>query len=147
MAPRLSADAKFAIETCLLQADGTPNFVEIATAHNPSPPSVRYIYERMRQRSIKGSTFTPDIIGRPTKLTAEMEQGVGLLVTKAPYLYQDEIVEFIDDTYNIRVDRSTVSRILSRLKLIRKHLQPIPRERNERLRQNWRFQLRNYVTE
>ena len=52
------------------------------------------------------------ITRRPWSITKEIEVVVQLMIEWAPYLYQDEIADFIHEAYDIRVTLSMVYRLL-----------------------------------
>jgi transposase/arginine repressor len=143
MAPHLSADAKAAIETSLRRNLERPDFNAITAAHKTTNWTVREIYRKMRERALFGSTITSDKIGRPRALTLMMEESVIYLVSKTPWVYQEEICEFLREAYHVEVHKSTISRLLARLKVTRKKLVVQARERDQELRAYWQWQLRN----
>jgi arginine repressor len=51
-----------------------------------------------------------------------MEQAVRCLLAKMPWLYQDEIAEFLLEAFGVMVDRSTISRLLKHINITRKKL-------------------------
>ena len=75
---------------------------------------------------------------RPCPLvTIEIEEIVMYLVGIVPIIYQDEIAEFIYDSYAIRVSQSIVLRLLKNLNLIYKYLSVQPKQRNQELRSDY----------
>ena len=106
----------------------------IATAFSMTAKTVRLIYKRMKERELLGTTMIPDILGRPWSITTEIEEVVTYLIAKVPYIYQDEIADFLYNVYEIRVSQLIVLRLLQRIELTRKQLSVQPKERNSELR-------------
>ena len=70
-----------------------------------------------------------------------MEQAVRHLLAEMPWLYQDEIVEFLLEAFGITIDRSSISRLLRRINITWKKLAIIATQRNKELRTQWRDDL------
>jgi arginine repressor len=70
-----------------------------------------------------------------------MEQAVRYLLAEIPWLYQDEIAEFLLEAFGVTVDRSTISRLLKHINITRKKLTITAAQRNEELRTQWRDDL------
>ena len=109
---RLPADVKESIRACLRRAPKKPDYQAIATAFSTTAKIVRVIYMKIKQVELLGTTTRTKTLGRPPIITIEMEEAVTYLIATIPYIYQDEVAEFIYDSYNIQVSQSIVSRLL-----------------------------------
>ena len=56
---------------------------------------------------------------------------------ESPWTYQDEIVEFLYEVFDITVDRITISKTLKYMDMTRKKLIVVAGQRNEELRIQW----------
>jgi arginine repressor len=63
-----------------------------------------------------------------------MEQAIKLLLDAQPWLYQDEIRDFLLESYDITVDQSIVLKALKRIEVTRKRLKVVAAQRNDELR-------------
>jgi hypothetical protein len=134
----LTNDVKEAIRICLRRnTDQKPDLKAIATAFETIHKTVWLIYKKMKEIELFSTTSTRDTPGRPPSLSREIEEAVGYLIAKVPYLYQDEIVDFIRNGYSIEVYQFTVSRLLKRMNTTRKRLAVIAKERNHILREDY----------
>ena len=106
--------------------------------------SVVYIYKKIRKARIIGVPEIAETPRRPRSITVDMEIAVTTLLDRAPYLYQDEIADFIWESYEVRVTQSTVCRLLKRIGITRKTIQRVLKEHNQDLRSHYQFQLRRF---
>ena len=68
--------------------------------------------------------------GQRRVITKEIDTAIFHLLNKFPWFYQDEIIKFLAEVFNIDVDRSTVARALQRIKFTRKKLYIKAAQRN-----------------
>ena len=67
----------------------------------------------------------------------KMELVIRVLLDERPWIYQDEIAEFLLEVFDITVHQSTISRTLKRIHITRKKLTVVAAQRNEELRIQW----------
>ena len=63
-----------------------------------------------------------------------MELAIRVLLDERPWIYQDEIAEFLLEVFDITVHQLTISRTLKRINITRKKLTVTVIQRNEELR-------------
>jgi transposase len=85
--------------------------------------------------------------GAQSIITPRMEVAIKLLLDQEPWLYQDEIADFILEAYDVFVDQSTVSRALKRIEVTRKRLKVLAAQRNQELRDQWQLNLLYFSAE
>jgi transposase len=73
-----------------------------------------------------------------------MDAAIYHLLNKFPWFYQDEIVEFLAEVFDIDVSRGTVCNALTRIKFTRKRLRIEAAQRNQELRTAWQDTLQYY---
>ena len=109
----------------------------ITDTHNTTFRAVKGIYERMREISVHGRCITPSQRGPVPSLSPLIEEGIAYLVAKKPWVYQDEIRDFIDNCYGVSVHRTTISRVLAKMKITHKKLHETAAQRDPELRDHW----------
>jgi len=80
-------------------------------------------------------------------ITAQIDASIYQLLNAYPWFYQDEIADFLYETYDIEVSQNTISRALARIKLKRKKLQVEAAQRNDELRTAWRASLEQFTAD
>jgi transposase len=85
--------------------------------------------------------------GQKRVITWKMEQAVKALLDERPWLYLDEIKDFLLDMFDVDVDLSTVSRTIKRIKITRKKLRVEAAQRNPELRTQWQDNLQFFTAE
>ena len=58
---------------------------------------------KIKQVELLGTTTRTKTLGWLPIITIEIEEVVTYLIIMIPYIYQDEVAEFIYDSYNIQV--------------------------------------------
>lgn len=139
----LSATAKDRITHHILS--GLSNEAVANTEH----VSLRTVYNICTNLKTYGSHTAPPLVkrGRPCLITAPMEAGLRVFLEAKPWSYQDEIVEYLFDHWDVLIDRSTLSKSLKRMKISRKRLQRIALERNETCRHAYQLQVSQYTAD
>jgi hypothetical protein len=74
---------------------------------------------QMVSPSLLGGYFTnlSKKVGRPRPIQTAAEQSLLEYIARCPWIYQDKIVLFLKEEWDIRVNRNTVSQLLQRNKL------------------------------
>jgi hypothetical protein len=78
---------------------------------------------------------------RPRPIHAAAEQSLLEYIAQCPWIYQDEMVLFLKEEWDIKVNRSTVSQLLQRNKLRNKKGQRIRHTQSQALRVAWQAQM------
>jgi transposase len=104
---------------------------------------------QMVSPSLLGGYFTnlSKKAGRPRPIHAAAEQSLLEYIARCPWIYQDEMVLFLEEEWDIRVNRSTVSRLLQRNKLRNKKGQRIGHTQSQALRVAWQAQMHDISAE
>jgi transposase len=109
----------------------TPTYIQqLATNHNTT---IQTIY-RYQKRVRRGLPPARPLGGTPRSITYKMEFVIRVLLDERPWIYQDEITEFLLEVFDITVHQSTISRTLKRIHITRKKLTVMAVQRNEELR-------------
>jgi len=95
--------------------------------------TIQTIYTH-RRRIATGRPVARPIGGARRIITFRIEQAIRHLLAEIPWLYQDEITEFLLEAFGVTVDQSTISRLLKRISITRKKLTITAAQRNEELR-------------
>jgi transposase len=95
--------------------------------------TIQTIYTH-RRRIASGRPIARRTGGPRRIITFRIEQAVRYLLAEMPWLYQDEITEFLLEAFGVIVDRSTISRLLKHINITRKKLTITAAQRNEELR-------------
>jgi transposase len=100
----------------------------IAVAASCSDRSVRTIRANIR---CFGSTKAPfNGVGRPRRITPAMLDALREKLLEKPGMYQDELVVFLYDEFDVLVNVSAVSRALKSIGWTKKASRQIAKERN-----------------
>jgi transposase len=75
--------------------------------------------------------------GRPAKLHVAAQEAIIEFLEENPMARQDEMVQFLEDEYEIHCDRTSISRILKKLKITKRKTSPIHPDRDDQLRARW----------
>ena len=95
-----------------------------------------------------GSHTAPAVAKRGSlAIAGAIATGLRVYIESRPWAYQDEMIEYLFDDWNIIVDQSTVSRALSRMKISRNMLKRIAAERNQTCRDHYQLQLSQYTAD
>jgi transposase len=146
MAPRLSAFVVERIEDALTCPGITIDFDYIKEIASNYDCSFQSIYKH-KERLAFGRPAGTRSGGPHNVINWEMEIAIKQLLDEMPWFYQDEIAEFLEAAYGVKVSQSMVSRALSRIKITRKKLKVEAAQRNEELRNDWLFELQDYTAE
>jgi transposase len=106
--------------------------------------------ERRKKRLEAFGTVDPDplrVQGHPRSLTIEQEEIVADFLHEYPQAYLDETLAFISDEFDIKIDRSTICRILKRIRLTHKTVEPIHGAQEVDLRVRWMSTITGYRAE
>ena len=79
--------------------------------------------------------------GQHRVITFRVEVAIRHLLDIRPWYYQDEICDFLLDTFDISITQQAVSKALARIKYTRKRLKVIAAQRDDELRVDWLDQL------
>ncbi len=143
MALRLTAEQKGWIAHAIANGPRDQTNLDIATTFDTTEKTVRNIRNSMDTRR----SSEPKKIGPPPKITVEIEEAVEYILAYHPYLYQDEISDFIDECFHVRLHQTTISKLLKRLEITQKRLKVEAAQRNQVLRRNWHFDLMSYTAD
>ena len=91
---------------------------QLATNHNTT---IQTIY-RHKNRVQRGLPPSRDLEGPKRVITHKMEQAIRALLDDSPWTYQDEIIKFLFEIFDVTVNQSTISRTLKRMDITRKKL-------------------------
>lgn len=80
-------------------------------------------------------------IGCPRKITVAASRALEEQIRKTPWIYQEEMTQFLWEEHGIKASQSTVSRLLKRLNLSTKASRRVSSRQNEPLRRAWRAQM------
>ena len=143
MALRLTAEQKGWIAHVIANGPRDQTNLDIATTFDTTEKTVRNIRNSMDTRR----SSEPKKIGPPPKITVEIKEAVEYILAYHPYLYQDEISDFIDECFHVRLHQTTISKLLKRLEITQKRLKVEAAQRNQVLRRNWHFDLMSYTAD
>lgn len=146
MAPRLTATTIARIEHALMQTEmrvTRPYLQEVAS-------DLGVHISTMYEHKARVEALLP--VGRPAGgprkvITWEMEQAVKLLLDEQPWLYLDEIRDFLLDSYDVDVCISTVYNMLQHIMFTRKKLRVVAAQQNDELRREWQYNLQEFTAE
>jgi transposase len=144
MAPRLDAVVVQRIKDALTQPGiliDRKYIQQVAANFNTTEQT---IYDHKR-RIVEGRGFLPPSGGPERVITPEVEMAINILLERMPWYYQDEIMEFLYEVYDIEVRQATISKVLKRIKITRKRLRVEAAQRNPLLRQEWRDTLHTFI--
>jgi transposase len=106
-------------------------------------------YRRKRRLKAFG-TVDPDplgVQGRPHSLTVDHEEAIADFIHDNPQAYTEEVVAFLWDEFDLRIDRSTMSRALKRIRLTYKRVEPVHGAQEVDLRVRWMSTICGYRAE
>ena len=86
-------------------------------------------------------------LGRRRKITDEDEEALFEQLVRSGWMYQDEIVYWLDVERDVVVNRSTVARLLKKNNWTRRTLRPFSINQNEELREGYRRDMRQFTCE
>jgi transposase len=136
MAPRLEEHVIMRIEDALLEdgAEINARFInQLAANFNTTPATIHF----HKRRLAAGIGIQPRTGGQIRVITPEMDNSIMHLMNKMPWLYQDEIRDFLKEMFNVDVHQTTVSSALKRIVYSRKRLKAEALQRNAELRTAW----------
>jgi len=85
--------------------------------------------------------------GQPRPIHTAAEKSLLEYIVRCPWIYQDEMVLFLEEEWDIKVNRSTVSRLLKRNRLRNKRGQRIRHTQSQALRIAWQAQMHDISAE
>jgi transposase len=116
---------------------------QLATNHNTTIQTI-YRHKKRIERALPVSRRS----GGPKRvITHKIEQAIKALLDESPWTYQDEIVEFLFEVFDITVDQTTISKTLKRINITRKKLTIVAAQRSEELRIQWLDDLQQFTAE
>lgn len=140
MAPRLAASQHDMIRDMLLSK--SLKSVEMAAAAGCSDRTIRNIRSNMQSF---GSTTAPfNGGGRRRRITPVMLDALREKLLEKPGMYQDEMIVFLYDEFDILVNTSAVSRALASIGWTKKATRQIAIERNAELRDYYLYNLSDF---
>ena len=136
--PRRLPSNTYAFITRLLLLQWT-----VAAVAESANVCTKTVYRILANLFTYGQARPPSIRRRgcPRKITVAASQALEKQIRKTPWMYQDEMVEFLWEEHGINAHQSTVSRLLKRLKLSRKASRRVSSRQNEALRRAWRAEM------
>lgn len=120
------------IESVLREPGPLPFDYLLQIARNNST-SIQTVY-KIKKRVDRGFAAFPLSGGPIPVLLAEHEKALKHLLDQRPWMYLDELQNFLWEAYSINVHISTISRRVKRIKTTRKRLKYIAAQRNAELR-------------
>ena len=143
MAPRLPANVVADIEDALLEPGPLPpDYLQQIAEINGT--TLQTVYKHKKR--VEAGQFPLPFTGGPVPVvTLEHEKAIKLLLDKRPWMYLDEIGEFLHEAYDISVHKTTISRALARIKVTRKRLKALAAQRNAELRLEWQDYMQEYT--
>lgn len=140
MAPNLAESQHIMIEHMILSK--SVKYIDIAAAAGCSDRSVRAIRANMR---CFGSTRAPtNGAGRPRLITPVMLDALREKLLEKPGMFQDEMVVFLYDEFDVLLNVSAVSRALKSIGWSKKASRQIAKERNADLRDCYMHNMSAY---
>lgn len=121
------------IEDALRDPDATINDTYVKQLADNFGTTIQTIYAH-RRRIASGRPVTRRLGGPRRIITFHIEQAIRHLLAEMPWLYQDEIAEFLLEVFGVSVDQSTISKLLRRINITRKKLTITAAQRNKELR-------------
>ena len=139
MPRKLTADRLFRIEARLRAHES------IQTVAADEGCGIRTVRRYASNLLAFGSLSAPSTsrMGRPRAMTAAQDHALEEWLTGRPMAYQEEMIYFLWDRFDITVSQSTVKRAIERLDLTFKRLKKRASERSDELRDAW---VRRLVT-
>jgi transposase len=137
MAPPLSAETKALIAAAMSETNTIPDLNSIAELFETTIKTVRKIRDEQYMKRVSRGKWESLRVGRPPKITPEIEEAIQYFIKEVPTVYQDELATFLQDCFDIKVAQSTISSTLRRLKVTRKKLQVEAAQRNQKIRMDY----------
>ncbi len=138
----------------------TVSRIEDALLEAPQPLTHRYIQQvasnynttartiyRHKARMEAGAPVAQRTGGPRRIITWPIEQAIKHLLDARPWLYLDEIQEFLLEAFDIEPSIPTISLALKRIRVTRKKLKVEAAQRNDELRTQWRDNLQHFTAE
>jgi len=98
---------------------------------------------RANIRTFGSYTAPPTIrFGKPPTITAAIKAGLRIYFKDRPWAYQDEILLYFYDDWDVVVNRFTIFRLLKSIGISRKMLKRIAAEKDQD--NGYQFQVANY---
>src|SRR5271168_98605 len=142
MPRHISVEKKALIAEAISASLPKPDLPHIAELFETTIKTVRKIQDDIKKKSILGDNWRPRKAGRPSQITAEIEEAIDYFIHyAAPTIYQDELATFIFDCFDIEISQSTISRALKRINITRKKLQVEAAQRNQAERLNYQLNM------
>lgn len=135
MSARLPARVVADIESALSEPGPLP-FDYLLQIARINSTSIQTVY-KIKKRVDRGFSALPLSGGPVPVLQEEHEKALKLLLEERPWMYLDELKEFLWEAYDKDVHISTISRCLARIQITRKRLKYIAAQRNAELRGEW----------
>jgi transposase len=136
MAPRLQAYIVALIDASLrdyMQLNESPDYEGMALLFNCQVGTIRY-----HQRRIAGiDSMQVDMRRKPGPsriIQPYMEVAIVELLAGKPDTYQDEIVHFLWDEFEVEASQTAVSRCLKDLRITRRKMKVVAAQQNDELR-------------
>jgi transposase len=144
MAPRLTAFTIMRIEDALRDAGDAADTAFCRRLADDYDTTLRTILHHKRRINIGHAPGGRS--GGPRKvITWPMERAIKLLLDERPWFDQDEIADFLQEIFHIRVTQSTISRVLKRIMLTRKEFKASAAQQNDELRIEWVWELQQFT--
>ena len=98
----------------------------------------------LRFNDVAPATAKP---GRPKALSDYHAEQLLQYLDQRPTAYQDEMVWFLYDEFELVVDRSTISRFLTARRWSKKIAKRVAAQQNDALREEWKLRLAGWGSE
>lgn len=116
---------------------------QIASDYGTTSRTINRHYNRIQRGLAPGKRSG----GQRKVITLEVEAAIEQLLDYQPWLYQDEIQDFLVDAFDIHISRSNISRVLKNINFTRKRLKVAAAQRDDILRTDWLDELQFYTAE
>ena len=142
MPQALTQDLRDEIQFHLARGDST-TFIHKATH------VTRQQINRMRKKHLHFSDVTPalDTIDRSKILSEYHAQKLLDFLSQRFIVYQNDMIWFLYDEFDIVISQSTISRMLKQARYNRKIAQRVAAERDEKLRSEWKQRLMSWTSD
>jgi len=102
----------------------------------------------MRKNHLHFSDVTPALgtMGRPRNLSEYHAQELLDFLSQRFIVYQNDMIWFLYDEFDIVISQSTISRLLKQARYSRKIAQRVAAERDEKLRSEWKRRLMSWAS-
>jgi transposase len=136
-----------------IYSDGVRHVVELGLAAGKTPQGIvedlgvglSWAYKLKNQFDAFGTVSAPPMIvqGRPRKIHREAQEAVVEFLEQNPSAYQDEIVDFLAEEFEIFVHRTTVCRLLKDVDITHKKIGRAYTDRDDIVRAHWKDHKRS----